>query len=162
MTFDAVRERTLPPPGTLRLIGALVPCDAMGVAVVDDDGTCAEEVVLPPSWTAMLLDGEVSGPVPLGIAHWGRHRDEADACGALEGVADCIAVAFSLGVDAVGQLWFDRTHEEFTDDDVARLELIGRASKPRGPAHCGSVLGLRILALPMLGLRSSGWRSRTR
>ncbi len=97
MTFDAVRERTLPPPETLRLIGALVPCDAMGVAVVDDDGTCAEEVVLPPSWTAMLLDGEVSGPVPLGIVHWGRHRDEADACGALEGVADCLAVGFPWG-----------------------------------------------------------------
>ncbi|KRF05922.1 hypothetical protein ASG88_20755 [Nocardioides sp. Soil777] len=124
MTIDAVREPMLPPPETLRLIGALVPCDAMGIAVVADDGTCAEEVVLPPSWTAMLLDDEVSGAVPLGVVHRGRHRDEADACGALEGVADGLAVGFPLGVDAVGQLWFDRTHQEFTDDDVARLELI--------------------------------------
>jgi len=124
MTYDAARERTLPPPETLRLIGALVPCDAMGVAVCDEDGTCAEEVVLPSSWTGMLLDGEVSGQVPLGVVHWGRRRDEADACGALEGVVDGLAVGFPLGFDAVGQVWFDRRHQEFTDDDVARLELI--------------------------------------
>lgn len=124
MTFEPVRERGLPPREALRLVGTLVPCDAMGVAVVDDDGTYAEEVVLPPSSTGMVLDGDGSGPVQLGIVHWGRHRDEADACGALDGVRDGLAVGFPIGDDAAGQLWFDRRHGEFTDEDVARLELV--------------------------------------
>ena len=124
MTLEAVREQGLPPPEALRLVGTLVPCDALGIAVVDVDGTYVEEVVLPPSYTGMLLDGEGSGPVRLGVVHWGRHREEADACGALEGVRDGLTVGFPLGDDAAGQLWFDRRHGEFSDEDVARLELV--------------------------------------
>lgn len=85
MTIEPAPGCSMPSSEVLRLIETLVPCDAMGVGVVGNDGCFLEEVVLPSSYAEMFPEGGEPGPLFVGVRHWGRHRAEAEACGCLDG-----------------------------------------------------------------------------
>lgn len=153
----------VPLPEVLRLVEKLVPCDAMGVAVVGNDGGFIEEVVSPTSYAETFpTNGDKAGPLFVGLVHWGHSRAAAEACGTLEGIRDGIAVGFRLGADAVSQIWFDRQRHEFTGDDLARLALItpilGRLLRVRPTPHLPAALTVqerRVLMLVAHGLSNA-------
>jgi DNA-binding CsgD family transcriptional regulator len=124
MALEPTPGQAVPAAEALRLVQSLLPCDAMGVAMVGNDGTLLDEVVLPQSHVELFPDVGEIGPIYVGVMHWGRNRAAAEACGALAAVTDGIAIGFRNGTDAVSQMWFDRLRHDFTDGDLAMLALI--------------------------------------
>lgn len=51
MSIEPTPGCSMPTPEVLRLIEKLVPCDAMGIGVVDNDGCLMQEVVLRHDFT---------------------------------------------------------------------------------------------------------------
>jgi DNA-binding CsgD family transcriptional regulator len=159
MSIEPTPGCSMPSPEVLRLIEKLVPCDAMGVSVVGNDGCLMEEVVLPSSYAEMFPEGGETGPLYVGVMHWGPNGAEGETCGALDGVRDGIAVGFCNGTDAVSQIWFDRLRHDFTDDDLARLALVipilQRLLRVRHTPHLPAALTVqerRVLMLVANGL----------
>ena len=162
MSIEPTPGCSMPSREVLRLIEKLVPCDAMGIGVVDNDGCLVEEVVLPSSYAELFPEGGETGPLYVGVMHWGRNRAAAEACGTLEGIRDGIAVGFRNGADAVSQIWFDRLRHEFTDEDLARLALVipilQRLLRVRPTPHLPAALTVqerRVLMLVANGLSNS-------
>lgn len=162
MTIEPAPGCSMPSPEVLRLIETLVPCDAIGVGVVGNDGCFLEEVVLPSSYADMFPEGGETGPLFVGVRHWGRHRAEAEACGSLDGIRDGIAVGFRNGTDAVSQIWFDRLRHDFTDEDLARVALIipilQRLLRVRHTPHLPAALTVqerRVLMLVANGMSNA-------
>jgi DNA-binding CsgD family transcriptional regulator len=56
--------------------------------------------------------------------HWSRHPLAAEACGALEGVTDAIAIGFRNGSDALVQIALGRTNTPFSERDLAMLRML--------------------------------------
>jgi ATP/maltotriose-dependent transcriptional regulator MalT len=56
--------------------------------------------------------------------HWSHSPREAEACAALAGCQDGVAIGFRNGPDHVTQLWLDRKDASFTRRDMALLDLL--------------------------------------
>ena len=162
MAIEPIPGRPIPSPEVLRLIERLVPCDALGIAVVADDGTYVEEVVLPHACAEMFLDVGEPGPLFVRVMHCGRDRAEAGEHGARDGVQDWVAVGFRSGGGTVSQIWFDRKRHDFTDDEVARIVLVTpilqRLLRHRPTPHLPATLTVqerRVLVLVAGGMSNA-------
>jgi DNA-binding CsgD family transcriptional regulator len=123
MLIEPTPGRPVPSPQVLRLIERLVPCDALGVAVVDSLGTGLEEVVLSRSHVDRFSDeGDREPGAEAGMTR--ARRDRAEAYGVLDGVQDRVVVQVRNGRDGVSELWFDRRRRDFKDTELARIALI--------------------------------------
>jgi DNA-binding CsgD family transcriptional regulator len=123
MGVEPTPGRLVPSPQVLRLIERLVPCDALGVAVVDNLGTELEEVVLSRSHVDRSSDAGDREP-GSGAGMTRARRDRVEAYGVLDGVQDRVVVQVRNGRDGVSELWFDRRRRDFTDTELARIALV--------------------------------------
>jgi DNA-binding CsgD family transcriptional regulator len=126
LTIDPVPGRPLPPAKVLETIEELVPCDGMGVGLSDNHGYTLDEVTIHPAfyetWPDPCESGE--GPLYLGLMHWGKSPRAAEACGALAGAMDGVAIGYRNGPRHVVQVWFDRVDSAFSRRDFAVLALL--------------------------------------
>ena len=116
----------LPDERVLERIGVLVPADGIGAVFQDGSGwvtqgvfvgSAAEDVPEQP--------GQHDAPYYLGIMHWSRHPAAAEACfGGLPRGADGVAIGFRNGADGIVQIFFDRRHGPFTEQDLAMLRML--------------------------------------
>ena len=115
----------LPTRHVLEQLAVLVPAD--GLCAVFQDGSYS----LTQGVFVGLGDDDVpdlpeagTGPHYLGVMHWSRHPLAAEACGALQGVTDGVAVGFRNGSDALVQIALGRTRTYFTPRDLAMLRMV--------------------------------------
>jgi DNA-binding CsgD family transcriptional regulator len=162
MAIEPVVGHPVPSSEVLGLVKKLMPCDALGVAVIGNDGTFLDEVVIPQTYAEMFPDDGESGPLYVGLMHWRRDRAAAESCGSLEGVQDGLALGFRNGVDAVSQIWFDRLRRDFDEEDLARLALMApllqRLLRERPTPHLPASLTVqerRVLILVANGMSNT-------
>ncbi len=123
MAADVVPGSPLPTRHVLKAIAGLIPCDDLGVALANSDGTVIDHVELPATGRGDKDPQVCDGPLPLGLQWWGR-EPEAEADLRADGHADAILLGFRNGPDHVAQLWLSRTRRHFTTDDLVMLQLI--------------------------------------
>jgi DNA-binding CsgD family transcriptional regulator len=125
---DPVPGRPIPPASVLETIQRLVPCDAMGVTLADNNGYAVDQVVLPRTLEDLSDQVDVgTGPSYVGVMHWLKYPREAEACfGGLAavGAVDGVAVGFRNGPDHVAQIWLDRQSTRFSRRDLDMLALL--------------------------------------
>lgn len=115
----------LPTRHVLEQLAVLVPAD--GLCAVFQDGSYS----LTQGVFVGLGDDDVpdlpeagTGPHYLGVMHWSRHPLAAEACGALQGLTDGVAIGFRNGSDALVQIALGRTRTYFTPRDLAMLRMV--------------------------------------
>ncbi len=115
----------LPSVHVLEQLAALVPAD--GVCAVFQDGSYSVTrgvfVGAGDGGAPDLPEAHVS-PYYLGVMHWTRHPLAAEACGALEGIVDGVAVGFRNGSDSIVQIALGRRSGYFTARDLAMLHML--------------------------------------
>jgi DNA-binding CsgD family transcriptional regulator len=155
----------LPTAEVLELVSVLIPCDRLGAVVADNNGTALDEITLPRD---LLLDwpdgvGGDEGPLYVGVMHWSRDPEAAEACHALAGgLVDGIAIGFRNGSSCVSQLFIDRRRRMLSDRDLAMVRLITPALQrllrerptPRLPASL-TVQERRVLMQVAAGLSNA-------
>lgn len=117
----------LPALEVFDLIDALVPGDAMGAGLADHHGNVLAHNCVPRGYDDDHLDTLVGecGPWYVGLMHWSRNPQAAEACSALQpGLVDGVAIGFRNGADCVSQLFIDRRKRMFSDRDLAMIQLI--------------------------------------
>lgn len=113
----------LPGEGVLQHVARLIPCDAMGTALLDGTGWAVGEASVGLDW---MSDDDLSSsdaPATLGIQH--RHRPSRYGGPGTRGAA-----VLSLGVRQgthVVTLWLVRRTRDFSRRDRAVLELVAPA-----------------------------------
>lgn len=112
----------MPPRMALEALATLVPADILGVDLVDVRGRLLGLRYLPHSWDPGAA-GDHDGPLRVGFIHWPEHPREADACQAVPG-ADAVSIGFRVGADLTAQISLDRRRREFTQRDLALLQLV--------------------------------------
>jgi DNA-binding CsgD family transcriptional regulator len=118
-----------PVPGRefLENLALLVPGDALGAVVARNDGEITDFRAAPAGYYDRFRNGEEHGSDPffVGVMHWSRKPKQAAYCNAmLPGHVDGISVGFRSGADAVAQVFWDRRRQQFSDRDLAMLELL--------------------------------------
>lgn len=115
----------LPTRHVLEQLAVLVPADGLCAVFQDGSYSVTQGVFVG------LGDDDVpdlpeagTGPHYLGVMHWSRHPLAAEACGALQGVTDGVAVGFRNGSDALVQVALGRTRTYFTPRDLAMLRMV--------------------------------------
>lgn len=123
LAAEPVPGSALPAAEVFETISELVRCDAMGAVLVDGHNRLVEEVLLPHGHIDPDedLDGE---PLYLGVMHWSRSPEAAEACGALGGMVDGVAVGYRNGCDHVAQLFLDRKRVTFSERDLAMVRML--------------------------------------
>jgi DNA-binding CsgD family transcriptional regulator len=116
----------LPASPTLEALGRLIPCDAVGFAVADDEGWMGAVRELPHGYQVNLNGSGYVRPMRLGILHWTRVPSYAEALHAA-GLADCLAIGFRHGTNGVARVWLDCWTGAFTERDQLMLSLLGPA-----------------------------------
>ncbi|WP_167305905.1 helix-turn-helix transcriptional regulator [Nocardioides euryhalodurans] len=119
---DSARADRHPDRRTLEALGRLIPCDVIGLGVVDaDTGTLLYSVSLP-SWRAWVHDEGLDEECPEGVLHElddPRFRPQLVRTGMSDGLLLC----FRDGRDRVVQVWLDRERRPFTEADLALLRM---------------------------------------
>lgn len=115
----------LPTRHVLEQLAVLVPADGLCAVFQDGSYSVTQGVFVG------LGDDDVpdlpeagTGPHYLGVMHWSRHPLAAEACGALQGLTDAVAIGFRNGSDALVQIALGRTRTYFTPRDLAMLRMV--------------------------------------
>ena len=122
---EPVSGRPVPSRQFLETLAVLVPCDAVGACLALNEGPVIESLDLPDGYSDEY-DGphDGAGPLYVGVMHWSRSPLQAEACGALSGLVDGVAIGFRSGPEAVAQVFLDRRKHPFSDRDLAMLDLL--------------------------------------
>jgi DNA-binding CsgD family transcriptional regulator len=124
--IEPVAGRPIPPVNAMETIARLIPCDAMGVGLTDNDGYTVDGLSWRHDGTQPQEPGG-GGPYYVGVMHWLKHPREAEACfGGLAavGAADSVVVGFRNGPDHVAQICLTRKASTFSQRDLAMLHLL--------------------------------------
>lgn len=126
MDSEPVPGSPIPERRVLEMIGELVPSDGVIVVLRENRGPMLALAEVP-SVADDLDDDPPSdwGTLEVGTTHWSRHPRKAEACGALDGFTDAIAVGFRNGSNAVAQIGIGRVNHVYTPRDLAVLDLLG-------------------------------------
>ncbi|MDR7253404.1 DNA-binding CsgD family transcriptional regulator [Nocardioides sp. BE266] len=124
----------LPSRQVLEWLSVLIPSD--GVIAVFQDGTLRISDVVTLGYPDADGDDRPHGaPYYLGVMHWSRNPLAAEACHAIDGLADGLAIGFRNGPDAIVQVAFGREHRYFDEHDLAMARmltpLLGRLVRER-------------------------------
>jgi DNA-binding CsgD family transcriptional regulator len=126
MSADPVPGLLLPGHEVLEHVARLIPCDALGMALVDPRGGVLEAIVLPRGHEGLRSGSGWQCAVELGIVPWppapGAGRELPG-----HGIADSLKTRFSHGRGRFALLWLDRRSREFSARDVALLSLVAPA-----------------------------------
>lgn len=132
LSTEPVTGRPLPAPWVLELADRVVPCDTIGVCLADNSGYLVESLTVPREAADSRPDPthtDESGPFYIGFMHWLRHPDAAAGCNTLFGVADAVAIGFRNGPHHVSQVFFERRHRVFSEEDLARMKFLAPVFK---------------------------------
>ncbi len=126
LATDPVPGTAIPPTYVFELVDQLVPCDGMGAVLADNAGPTLDLLLLPQCLYESVVDVvDDTGPLYVGLMHWSRVREQAEACGTLPWPGgDGVSIGFRNGPDAVAQVFLDRTKRMFTERDLAMLALL--------------------------------------
>jgi len=108
---------------TLEATARLIPCDAIGLGLVDlRSGSLLRSVSLP-TWVAWLHPETLDDTCTEGIHHL---LVDPPLRPLLQrtGMSDGLLLRFRDGRDQVGEVWMDRRHRAFTDADLSLLRII--------------------------------------
>lgn len=114
----------LPSRQVLEWLSVLIPSD--GVIAVFQDGSLRISDAVSLGYPDGEDDpDEVHGaPYYLGVMHWSRNPRAAEACHALDGLTDGLAVGFRNGPDAIVQVAFGRERRFFDEHDLAMARML--------------------------------------
>jgi DNA-binding CsgD family transcriptional regulator len=125
MDSEPVPCSPIPERRVLEMIGELIPSD-MVIAILRQNRGPLLAWGEAPSGIADFEDSPDDWcTLYTGTMHWSRHPAQAEACGALEGLADAVAVGFRNGANAVAQIGIGRTKHRYSARDLAVLDLLG-------------------------------------
>ncbi|MCK9821943.1 helix-turn-helix transcriptional regulator [Nocardioides cavernae] len=114
----------LPSRRVLEWLSLLIPADDV-VAVFQDGGLRVTEVVSLGLSDADDDPAEPHGaPFYLGVMHWSRNPRAAEACHAIDGLTDGLALGFRNGPDAIVQVGFGRERRFFDEHDLAMARML--------------------------------------
>lgn len=140
----------LPDAHVLERIATLIPAD--GVCAVFQDGSYSVThgvFVGGADDDGVELPEAHRGPYYLGVMHWSRHPLAAEACGALQGITDGVAIGFRNGSDGLVQIALGRRTTHFTQRDLAMLRmltpLLARLVRERPTPHLPAALTVQEL-----------------
>lgn len=129
MVAEPVPGKSLPTVQTLVTIARLVPCDAVGIDIVDRTGLVLAGVYLPRVRGDDAHPVVCDRPVRLGLFHVGHPPGSGGPVPvghlAVGQVADRIWLSFRNGSDGVAHLVLSRTKVPFSKRDVAMMRLVG-------------------------------------
>lgn len=115
----------LPSVRVLEQLAALVPADGLCAVFQDGSYSVTEGVFVGGTGDDVPdLPEAGTGPHYLGVMHWSHHPLAAQACGALEGLTDGVAIGFRNGSDGLVQIALGRTSTYFTQRDLAMLRML--------------------------------------
>lgn len=160
LAIDLAPSERLPDPSVLAMIEHFVPSDTVGVCLADNRGHVVEEVTLPDLWHK---DPDDHGNLPfyVGLMHWSKHPQEAEACDALPTGGDSVAMGFRNGPDHVAQVWWGREAAAFTEEDISRVRLLAPVlqrllrDRPTAPLPGGLTPQERRVLMLVAGGRSN-------
>ena len=121
---EPVPGSPMPEKHVLEMIAELVPCDAIGAVLMDHQAGPRAAVSLPRGYHECEFDSDATDTYYVGMMHWSRNPQAAEECRALNGLVDAISVGFRNGSTAVAQITVAREKSEFSDQDLAVLELL--------------------------------------
>lgn len=124
MDCEPVPGSPIPGRRVLEMIGELVPSDMVVAVLRENRGPMLSFAEVPSSSDGWDDDPSDWGTLKVGTMHWTRHPLEAEACGALEGLTDAVAVGFRNGSNAVAQIGMGRVKHMYTPRDLAVLDLL--------------------------------------
>ena len=125
----------LPSRRVLEWLSVLIPSD--GVIAVFQDGDLRIADVVNLGFPDRDDDPSESHGAPyyLGVMHWSRNPRAAEACRAIDGLTDGLAIGFRNGPDAVVQVAFGRERRYCDERDLAMARmltpLLGRLVRER-------------------------------
>ena len=122
MASEPVPGSPIPESRVLKLVADFIPCDFIAAVLMEKDRRLA--FVDLPRGQFYDPDDDSGCTLYAGTVHWSRVPLQAEACGALEGVTDGVAVGFRNGPTAIAQIALDREKTFFTDRDLAKLDLL--------------------------------------
>jgi DNA-binding CsgD family transcriptional regulator len=115
----------LPSRKLLQSIAALVPCDSITAVLVDNQGQILRQMGLDlPEDVLDPAETRAAGPFSIGVMHWSAHPLAAQACGALVGLVDGLAVGFRNGPHHVVQIGLCRERVPFSQRDLTIVQLL--------------------------------------
>ena len=124
MDCEPVPGSPIPERRVLEMLGELVPSDRV-VAVLRENRGPLLSFADVPSGLGDFEDGPSDWcTLKVGTMHWSRHPREAEACGALDGLTDAVAVGTCSGSNAVAQVGIGRVRHMYTPRDLAVLCLL--------------------------------------
>lgn len=125
MSLEPTPGSPLPNASALEQLAVLVPADGLCAVFQDGSYSVTEGVFIGGSGDDVPdLPEAGTGPHYLGVMHWRRHPLVAEACGALEGLTDGLAIGFRNGSDGLVQIGLGRTSTYFTPTDLAMLRML--------------------------------------
>ena len=127
LAAEPVAGAPVPDRGFLENLALLVPGDALGAVVARNNGEITDFREAPGGYYGRFRNGDEHGGDPffVGVMHWSRKPKQAAYCNAmLPGHVDSISVGFRSGADAVAQVFWDRRRQQFSDRDLAMLDLL--------------------------------------
>jgi DNA-binding CsgD family transcriptional regulator len=113
----------LPTRHVLEQLAVLVPADGLCAVFQDGSYSVTQGIFLGVDDLPDLPEAG-TGPHYLGVMHWGCHPLAAEACGALEGLTDGVAIGFRNGSDGLVQIALGRTRTSFAPRDLAMLRMV--------------------------------------
>ena len=119
---EPVPGSPIPERQVLELVADFIPCDVIAAVLMEKTGRLAF-VDLPRGYYD-AWDDDSGCTLYVGTMHWSRMPLLAEACGALDGLTDGVAVGFRNGPTAIAQIALDREKSMFTDRDLAKLDLL--------------------------------------
>ena len=121
MASEPVPGSPIPEKHVLELVADFIPCDVIAAVLMEKDRRLAF-VDVPGGYYDR--DDDSGCTLYVGTIHWSRVPLQAEACGALDGLTDGVAVGFRNGPSAIAQIALDREKSMFTERDLAKVELL--------------------------------------
>lgn len=123
---EPLAGRALPTADVLKRLARLVPCDAIGAAVIDHSGHVLDQMELPTGHGAPRDTSVCDGPLRMGVVHRTRVPGYAEHL-RRAGLSDSVAIGLRNRRDCVVQLWWDRRTGEFSARDIAVVTIVAPA-----------------------------------
>lgn len=125
LTAEPVPGTPLPTRDLLGNVAALLPCDGIGVLLVDNRGHTVDQIDLNPDLDVLARDvSHGGGPYYIGVMHWSVQPAAAQACQALVGLVDAVSIGYRNGPEHVAQLYLARVRRRFSERELAIMHLL--------------------------------------
>ena len=158
LAAEPVPGRALPGEDVLEQLVPLIPCDALGIALVDPQGWVLDRVHLPRGIGSAFDPCTGPEPLELGIVHRGQLA-RLGAPRRAASLTDRLSLGFRNGRRDAVQVWFGRTERPFGERDVALLWMLAPTLQRlvRDPASPPLAVDLTLSERRTLSLVAAGF-----